>query len=128
MVQRILWKFAKVIYHQIVDPVWFVLIETRLEPVPFPFYEAIEIPRGEHNFGPWEPRSDELSNRLARARDEAEDYRFFDYVVINDDLNETVDKLESIVRAERLRTSRGNGRAQRVLATFPREGQEVKEH
>jgi len=71
---------------------------------------------------------EELSNRLARARDEAEDYRFFDYVVINDDLNETVDKLESIVRAERLRTSHGNGRARRVLATFPLEGQEVKEH
>jgi guanylate kinase len=70
----------------------------------------------------------ELSHRLARARDEAEDYRFFDYVVINDDIDETVSELESIVRAERHRTASGFQVAQKVLATFPREGQKVKEH
>jgi guanylate kinase len=70
----------------------------------------------------------ELSHRLARARDEAEDYRFFDYLVINDDVEQTVRELESIVRAERLRSAHGDRRAQRILSTFPREGQEVKEH
>jgi guanylate kinase len=70
----------------------------------------------------------ELSDRLARARDEAEDYRFFDYLVINDDLDETVGELEAIVRAERHRTAHGTHRAHKVLATFPREGQQVKEH
>jgi guanylate kinase len=70
----------------------------------------------------------ELARRLARARDEAEDYRYFDYVVVNDEIEQTVSQLESIVRAERCGTSRSAGRAQRILATFPPKGKEAKEH
>ncbi len=71
---------------------------------------------------------EQLNGRLSRARDEAEDYRFFDYVVINDDVDQAIEELEAIVRAERHRTAHGNHEAQKVLDTFPREGHEVKEH
>ncbi len=70
----------------------------------------------------------ELARRLARAREEAEDYRYFDYVVVNDEVDRTVSQLESIVRAERCSTSRSADRAQRVLATFPPNGKGAKEH
>ena len=70
----------------------------------------------------------ELARRLARAREEAEDYRYFDYVVVNDEVDRTVSQLESIVRAERCSASRSAGRAQRVLATFPPNGKGAKEH
>jgi guanylate kinase len=61
----------------------------------------------------------QLSRRLARARHEAEDYRFFDYVVINRELADTVRQLETIVRAEPCRTGRRARLAQTILATFP---------
>lgn len=70
----------------------------------------------------------ELADRLARARQELEDYRFFDYVVVNEDLERTVSELESIVTAERLRTAHSAHRAQEILATFPAKGRKVKEH
>jgi guanylate kinase len=69
----------------------------------------------------------ELSRRLARARDEVEDYRYFDHVVINDDVDTTVSELESIVRGERPPAGDALQRAQEILATFPREGQAAKE-
>jgi guanylate kinase len=70
---------------------------------------------------------EELDLRLARARNEAEDYRYFDYIVINDDVEATVSDLESIVRAEHSRTDHSNHRVQEILETFPREGQVAKE-
>ena len=69
----------------------------------------------------------ELDLRLARARNEVEDYRYFDYTVVNDSVETTVTELVSIVRAERSQTDRGHHRVQEVLATFPRAGQVVKE-
>ncbi len=70
----------------------------------------------------------ELARRLARAREEAEDYRYFDYVVVNDEVDATVSQLESIVRAERCSTSRNAVRAQHILSTFPPHGKAAKEH
>ncbi len=70
----------------------------------------------------------ELVRRLARAREEAEDYRYFDYLVVNDDVDATVSQLESIVRAERCSTARSAVRAQHILSTFPRNGEAAKEH
>jgi guanylate kinase len=61
----------------------------------------------------------ERSGRLGRARREAEDYRFFDYVVVNSEVERTVEELVSIVRAEGRRTRRAAEQAQRILATFP---------
>jgi guanylate kinase len=62
---------------------------------------------------------DELGSRLARARREAEDYRHFDYLVINREVERTVTELEAIVRAERRRTLHSGEEARRILATFP---------
>ncbi len=70
----------------------------------------------------------ELAQRLARAREEAENYRYFDYVVVNDEIDRTVCQLESIVRAERCSTSRSAVRAQHILSTFPPSGKAAKEH
>lgn len=65
---------------------------------------------------------EQLALRLSRAREEAEDYRLFDFLVINDDLDETVDEIRSIVRAERRRVARCAGEARRILSTFPPRG------
>lgn len=70
----------------------------------------------------------ELARRLARAREEAEDYRYFDYVVVNDEVDRSVSQLESIVRAEQCSARRSAERAQNILATFPRNGEAAKEH
>ncbi len=61
----------------------------------------------------------ELAKRLAESREEAEDFVNFDYVVVNDDLEETVEGLIAILSAERLRSSHCAGRARRIIATFP---------
>ena len=57
--------------------------------------------------------------RLAEARLEVEEFRNFDYVVVNDDLEQTVGQLGEIVRAERRRPRRCMEEAQRIIATFP---------
>ena len=59
------------------------------------------------------------TRRLAEARQEAQDFRDFDYMIVNDGLEETVATLDAIVRAERHRTSRCVEHAQRIIATFP---------
>jgi guanylate kinase len=61
----------------------------------------------------------QLAGRLAKARREVEDSRFFDYLVVNREVDETVSDVQAIVRAERLRTRHGSERAERILATFP---------
>jgi guanylate kinase len=62
---------------------------------------------------------DELGNRLAKARREAEDYRFFDYLIVNRNVEQATAELESIVRAERHRSLHAADEAQNILATFP---------
>ena len=49
---------------------------------------------------------EEIKVRLSIAADEAMDYVFFEYAVINDDFDEAVSNMEAIVRAERCRISR----------------------
>ena len=72
--------------------------------------------------------SDEtLLRRLARARVEAEEFGQFDYVVVNDQLEETVLDLCAIVRAEHCRAARGAARARSIVASFPQQGQTAKE-
>jgi guanylate kinase len=70
----------------------------------------------------------ELDRRLARARAEVEDYRIFDYIVVNESVETTVSELASIVTAERDRTGRCAERVRRILDTFPRTEHEAKEH
>jgi len=67
----------------------------------------------------------ELGRRLAEAYTEVSDFANFDYVVINDDLDKTVCELEAIITAERLRPARMFDRVQRIIAGFPRKGQEA---
>ena len=56
--------------------------------------------------------------RLSMARAEADEYTNFDYLVINEDLEQAVELVCAIVRAERRRVSHCREEAVRVLATF----------
>ena len=61
----------------------------------------------------------ELALRLLNARGEVEQYRDFDYVILNDEVERAAAQLASIVYAERSRRRRQEALAQSVLATFP---------
>lgn len=63
---------------------------------------------------------DQLRERLTTARREAMLYEHFDYTVINDDLDRTVQDLRAIVYAERLRSQRRTATVNSLLKTFPR--------
>jgi guanylate kinase len=63
-------------------------------------------------------RQEEFEIRLANARGEVEQYRHFDYVVLNDEVERAAAQLSGIVLAERARRSRQEWVARRVLATF----------
>ena len=64
-------------------------------------------------------READLDLRLRNARGEVEQYREFDYVVINDDAERAAGQLASIVYAERARRERQEEAAQEVLSSFP---------
>lgn len=64
----------------------------------------------------------ERRERLAQARREAEEFRRYDYLVINDRLDRCVEDLRSIVMAERRRVSRLDAEAAGILETFPGRG------
>ncbi len=61
----------------------------------------------------------DLAQRLRVARQEAQEYPRYDYLVINGDLERALDEIRSIVRAERQKVARRRGEAQRIVATFP---------
>jgi len=63
--------------------------------------------------------SAELALRLRNSRSEVEEYRHFDYLVLNDQEERAANELASIIRAERARRERRESLAQEVLATFP---------
>ena len=56
--------------------------------------------------------------RLTEALAEAGEYKDFDYMVVNDELNGSVRTIEAIVRAERRRTTRCAAQADAILDTF----------
>lgn len=56
-----------------------------------------------------------VQRRLANARSEIDHYAFFDYVVVNDDLEMAHKKLDAIVIAERARVRRNAKTAERLL-------------
>ncbi len=60
-----------------------------------------------------------LEHRLAIARQEVWHYREFDYVIVNDRLEEALARLEAIILAERHRRSRMEGIVREILRTFP---------
>ena len=50
--------------------------------------------------------SDEvISNRMAKSVEEISHWPEYDYVLVNDDIDETEEKLKTIINAERLRLS-----------------------
>jgi len=49
---------------------------------------------------------DKIQHRLIRAREEARAYPQYDYLLINDDLEESLSRLEAIVAAERTKVAR----------------------
>lgn len=59
-----------------------------------------------------------LQRRLETARAEVSSYREYDYVVVNDDLESTVVRLQEIIAAERSRVHRMTRVADAVVRTF----------
>ena len=66
--------------------------------------------------------SDEvIQRRLANAVREIRDYKQYDYVLVNEDLEPAVESLKAIVRAERVRRIRVEEKIRPILATFGQE-------
>lgn len=59
-----------------------------------------------------------IERRLHDAAQEIMNYCLYDYVVVNNDLNESAETLAAIVRAERVRRTRMEDRIRPILATF----------
>jgi guanylate kinase len=59
-----------------------------------------------------------IARRLADAAQEIRNYGFYDYVLINEDLDESARTLASIVRAERARRTRIEDKIRPILKTF----------
>jgi guanylate kinase len=59
-----------------------------------------------------------IRSRLAAARDEVAAFIEYDYVVVNDEVHTCVDRLRSIVLAERARLSAARHEAERIVTTF----------
>jgi len=52
--------------------------------------------------------AEDMNRRMLRAVDEIKDYKIYDYVIVNDVLIDSLKKLEAIIIAERLRSSKVN--------------------
>jgi guanylate kinase len=61
---------------------------------------------------------DTIQRRLRIARDEVASFAEYEFVVVNDDLAAAVDRLGSIVVAERARLQRMRAEAERIARTF----------
>lgn len=59
-----------------------------------------------------------IARRLAAAANEIRNYGGYDYVVVNDQVDEAVANVESILRAERVRRTRMEERIRPILGTF----------
>ncbi len=61
-----------------------------------------------------------IARRLRGAAEEIRNSTNYDYVVVNQDLDRSVDTLASIVKAERVRRGRMETQVRRILETFER--------
>jgi guanylate kinase len=61
---------------------------------------------------------DAIQRRLQVARDEVAAFAEYDYLVVNDELTATVDRLRSVVVAERVRLKSMRGEAEKIVGTF----------
>ena len=55
-----------------------------------------------------------INTRMTKSRDEISHWPEYDFVLVNDDLDVTFDKLKTIVSAERLRLSQQPGLVETV--------------
>jgi guanylate kinase len=61
---------------------------------------------------------EQIAKRLAVAHREVSEYSQYDYLVINDELDTAVARLEAIIAAERARTVRMILKAETIIGTF----------
>jgi guanylate kinase len=61
---------------------------------------------------------EEIQRRLEVARDEVASFPEYDFIVINDDVDTAVQRLQSVVFAERSRLNRMRGAAESIVRTF----------
>jgi len=61
---------------------------------------------------------EQIARRLAVACREVGEYSQYDYLVINDELNAAVERLQGIVTAERARIQRMRPKAEIIIGTF----------
>jgi guanylate kinase len=61
-----------------------------------------------------------IERRLKGAAEEVRNYSQYDYVLINSDLEESVARLQAIVRAERIRRTRMEAKVRPILESFER--------
>ncbi len=66
-----------------------------------------------------------IERRLREAAREIRNYSQYEYVLVNQDLEKSVDTLASIVKAERVRRTRMEEEVHRILATFGIDPKEV---
>ena len=59
-----------------------------------------------------------IERRLRVAAEEIRDYRLYDYVIVNDTIETSVETLKSVIRAERARRSRIEEKILPILKTF----------
>ena len=59
-----------------------------------------------------------IARRLREAAEEISRYEQYDYVLVNREVEESVDTLSAIVRAERVRRSRMEPEIRTILGTF----------
>jgi guanylate kinase len=59
-----------------------------------------------------------IQRRLSVAREEVAAFSEYDYLVVNDELDSAVNRLRSIVLAERARLQRMRGEAETIIRTF----------
>lgn len=61
---------------------------------------------------------EEIANRLKIAREEIKDYKMYDFVVVNREIEESVARLKGIIMAARSRTSRMEPVVEPMVRTF----------
>jgi guanylate kinase len=62
----------------------------------------------------------QFRRRLDAAREELSLYHEYEYAIVNENLEDSVEELKSVIRAARCRTARVDALAQRILGTFPK--------
>lgn len=65
-----------------------------------------------------EDREDVIERRLRDAADEIRNYKQYDYVLVNHRLDESVDMLASVIKAERIKRIRMEDQIRPILASF----------